>query len=317
MTTNHEPRAEFIQRLEERLGAEARRRNSAPARTPRWMPRSPVAAAAALAAVVAVSMGLGGAVVAARYQAQDNQQREQLVQLVARQLELAKAKHVASTSQLSLARQRFATGIEGEDALRQAQLTVVETEMNIRTIESHLTEVRTSGREPRDTISAPVVGGHDYVGTRLLFQIELGRATLNLEQARLQRVQQRFSVGAASSLDVATSQNHLRELETGLRLIEQKINIRRQFVAGQIDEPMAELRVLEAEAEQRRDMAMPKLQLARKVLLDFQARVNIGAAAPVEVKQAELRLYELEVELKKAELDLSVVRRQIDQRRGK
>jgi len=67
--------------------------------------------------------------------------------------------------------------------------------------------------------------------------------------------------------------------------LEQKISIRRQFVAGQIDEPMA--------------------------------KVSIGAAAPLELKQAELKLYELEVELRKAELDLSVVRRQIDQRKGK
>ena len=69
-------------------------------------------------------------------------------------------------------------------------------------------------------------------------------------------------MGAASNLDLVISQNQVKELETAVRLIEQKINIRRQFVAGQIDEPMAELRLLEAEAEQRRFIALPKLELA-------------------------------------------------------
>lgn len=44
---------------------------------------------------------------------------------------------------------------------------------------------------------------------------------------------------------------------------------------------------------------------------DVTARVEIGTAAPLEVAQAELRLLELQLALKKAEYDLALIRRQI------
>ena len=318
MTMKHEPRAEFIQRLEERVGAEVRRRSSQTvARAPRWMPRSPLAAAAALAAVVIVSMGVGGAVVAARYQAQDSQQRQQLAANVERRLQLAKAKLDVARSQMALIEQRVATGVESQDAIPEGRQAIVQGEVQISLLESQLAEVRVSGREPQDAISAPLVGGRDYVVDRLKMQLGVPRAALDLENVRLQRYQQRFAVGAATSLDVATSRHHIVELEFALRTLERKIAIRQQFRAKQLDEAMAELRVLEAEAEQRQGIIMPKLDLAKKVHQDFRAKVEMGVAAPFELKEAELRVYELELELKKAELDLSVVRRQIDQRKGK
>ena len=62
---------------------------------------------------------------------------------------------------------------------------------------------------------------------------------------------------------------------------------------------------------------MPKLDLAKKQFADLRTKMEIGLANQLDLAQAEVRVFELEVEAKKADLDLSVIRRQIDQRRGK
>lgn len=318
MTTNHEPRAEFIQRLEERVSAEARRRTvSGAARPPRWMPRSPLAAAAALAAVVIASMGLGGAVVAARYQDRDNQQRELLATSIRGRVALAKEKLKVAQEKLVLAQQRVARGVENEDALKEARLVVAEGEANVKTLEIQLEEVHASGREPQDAISAPLVAGRDYVIERIQIQLGVAKGALSVEQSRLSLAQHRFSVGAANQLDLTISRIRVIELEHAVEAIERKIRIRQQFTAQQIDGPMAELRAIEVDAERRFRTLRPRLELAVGQVQDMKTRVEIGTASPLDLKEAQVRVIELETELSKAELDIMIVRKQIDQRKGK
>jgi len=75
--------------------------------------------------------------------------------------------------------------------------------------------------------------------------------------------------------------------------------------------------VLEAEAVQRRQTIAPRLELAQKVLRDVQQKVEVGVAAMLDVSQAQVKLKELELEMSKADVDLAVIWRQIDQRRVK
>jgi outer membrane protein TolC len=72
--------------------------------------------------------------------------------------------------------------------------------------------------------------------------------------------------------------------------------------------------VLEIEAEQRRDGLMPRLAVARRVVQLTQSKVDTGVAQNVELRVAQLRLLELELELTKANLDLALIQRQIAQR---
>ena len=46
-------------------------------------------------------------------------------------------------------------------------------------------------------------------------------------------------------------------------------------------------------------------------MADLKARIEIGTSAPVELAEAEVRLLELHLEMKKAEYDLALIRGRI------
>jgi DNA-binding XRE family transcriptional regulator len=94
-----------------------------------------------------------------------------------------------------------------------------------------------------------------------------------------------------------------------------KLEIRQQFLARKIDAATAELRILEAEAEQHDKALAPKIELARKESQSTAAKVRIGAASTMDQAEAAMRLEELEMERAKADLDLARVRQQLDQHR--
>jgi outer membrane protein TolC len=148
-------------------------------------------------------------------------------------------------------------------------------------------------------------------------QLVASMAALDLERTRLSSTQLRANVGLATQLELAAARTRVVEVELALRAQQQKISIRREFTAGQIDGPMAELRVLEVEATQRLETIRPKLDMAGKLLKDLQTNVEIGTSAPFDLQEAKLRMAQLELDLRKAELDFMIVRKQIDQRKGK
>ena len=78
---------------------------------------------------------------------------------------------------------------------------------------------------------------------------------------------------------------------------------------------MADLRVLEAEAEQRRSSLRPRMELAQRMSKDVAQRVQTGTAQQVELLEAQLRLAQLAADLAKADMEIAMIRRQIEQRR--
>jgi hypothetical protein len=91
------------------------------------------------------------------------------------------------------------------------------------------------------------------------------------------------------------------------------------FLSRKVDAAGAELRVLEAKAEQRQKTLAPKVALARNQSELAKVRVQLGTGQRVEATMAALELVVLELvvletEMLKAELDLALVRQQIAQR---
>lgn len=317
MQVTHEPRDEFIERLEGRISAEARRRHR-PAQAPpwmRWMPYRPIQAALAVAALVIVSMGIGGAVVAAAYQAQTNEQRDLLASTYQRRAELARQRLSIAHQQLQTAEERLSLGMEGQEAVLEGQFKVAEAEAQLGSIELQLAEVRMTGREPLDAVSSPLVSGRDFLSERWRIEMSVPAAALRFEKTRLASAQRRMAVGAADRIDVEVSQTRIIEIEAAIEAFQRKIDIRQRFLKREMDAALADLRVLEGEAEQRRTTLAPKLDLARKQLKNITTKVEIGVATRVELAEAQLRLKELELDLSKADVDLAVIRRQIEQHR--
>jgi hypothetical protein len=316
MSATHEPRSEFVERLEGRIRTEvARRREAGLAPLPRWMPRSPAIAAAVLVAVIVISMGIGGGVVAATYQAQNNQQRELLAASYEERLNLARQKLALAAQQLQAAQQRVAVGLDSQDTALEARVRVAEADAEVRLAQLRLIEVRETAHEPLDTVSAPLVSDRDFVRERWEAQLPVTMAALDLEKTRLQRAQVAVSIGTADTNSAVVAQSRVKDVELALQTQRKRLDIRRQFIEHVIDASMAELRVAECEAEQRRETAMSRVELAKRQLMDVQASFTKGLASSIDVTQAQLRVKEAELDLMKATVDLTIVREQIAKKR--
>lgn len=296
--------------------AEVQRRRQSP-RVPRWFPQSSLAAAATLAAVVMASMVVGGVVVAARYQAEDQQQRDLLAASYQQRVALEQKKLDLAKTQLQTVQQRVAIGAETPIAAREAEMQVTTAQVQVQIAQLQLAEVQATGKEPNDSVSAPVVSGHDFVRERWSAQLQALQFTIDLEKTRLAGQQRRFNVGLTTKADVTAAEWRVAEAQQAIGAMQQRLAIRQQFVAGQIDAGMADLRILETEASLRHEVAANQMNVAKLRLAEVTGNFQKGLVTRVDVSQAELRVSELELEIKKADLDLTVIRQQIAQKRGK
>ena len=312
MTRRHEPREEFVAQLEAHLGAELRRRRQLghAASSPWWASWSPLKAGLAAAGVVVLSMVIGGAAVAAAYENETQEQRNLLVSSYQQRLSLAQQRLDLATQRMNDTKQRVSVGLAANYELLEMQFKVAEAETEVRSLQLQLEEVRATGREPATAVSAPLAGGRDFVAERWRLEMQTPMRALDLEQSWLRAVQQRVSVGIADPFDADIARAKIRELETVIKATQQRLDVRARFVKGDLAAPAAELRMLEVDAEQRRDALMTKIDFAHKDLARLETRMKAGQAQPVDIGEARLRLAEYEVALAKANLDLAMIRRQ-------
>lgn len=314
MYDQHEPSREFIDRLEWEIGGEVRRRNRQ-ARGPSWVPRSGRTAALALIGIVLVSMAFGAAGVAAAYQAQTSQRRDDLISGLEQRTELARKRLKLSIETQTSTERGLSVGHGSQEDVLEARAKVAEAEAQVKSLESQIEEVRITGREPSSEISGPIVKGRDFVSERLRIQMAVPQAVLEFERLRLRDLERALSIGTGSPLEVEEARPRVSEADAGVEAFRKKLEIRQQFLARKVDAATAELRVLEAEAEQHERALAPKIELARKESDSTDARLRIGAASGMDQAEAAMRLEELEMERAKVNLDLARVRQQLDQRR--
>lgn len=265
----------------------------------------------AMVALILVSMGIGGAAVAAAYEAQGSERREQLVANYEQRADLARQRVDLTTKEHQTAEQRFAVGMSGATTVLEKASAVAQARAQLGIVNLHLEEIRITGREPRAELSAPRVSGRDFVGERLRIEVSVPERVLATERALARDVQVRVEIGVANPVDLEISRARVLEVELALETLRRKLDIRQQFLSGKVDVVETELRVLEAEAEQVTKTLAPKIKLAQQEVARLNERIEVGLAAPVDLAEATVRRLELETALGKAQLDLALIRRRL------
>lgn len=306
----HEPSVEFVARLESQIGSEVRRRNR-DVRAPRWATWSFAQVASAAAALVVVSMGAGGAAVAASYEAQSSQTRDQLVAAYTQRAELSRQRLDLATTEHKAAETRFNVGMSDVKTVLEKGVAVVTAQAEVNLVQLQLEEIRLSGREPRTELWAPRVSGRDFVTERLRIEMTVPEKTLEVARKVAQDVAIRVQIGTLSSIDLDQARTLTSSVESTLTALQRKLAIRQQYISGRIEAAGTELRVLEVEAEQRSAALVPQIALAVKEEARIAQRVDAGVSRTVDLAEAKLRRMQLEMELTKAELDLAQIRRRL------
>jgi hypothetical protein len=308
----HEPREEFVNGLESRLRAELRRQSAgSPARAWSWMPQSRWAGGLALAAVMVVSMALGGGVVAATYEARLGEQRDALLATFEQRQAIAQQRLALTDRHLQDMVQRVSVGTEPPEKVLDMRSKFSEAEAELKSIGLDIEEIRATGREPMHSLSAPLVSGRDFVVERWRIELAVRTAALSLEKTREAAARGRVEIGIAKPDEVEVAATRIAELEAALAAFARKLTIRQTFLKGGLPAQVAELQGLEAENETRRAILTRRIETQRRRVQDLQGRVEIGTANPIEVGEARLHLQELQLELTKADYDLLLIRKQL------
>jgi outer membrane protein TolC len=230
-------------------------------------------------------------------------------------LQLEQSRLLLTRQSLEAAERRFAVGIDRPEALLDARARVAEAEAALKLVELDLAEVRLTSQEPVASASAPLVSGRDFVSERWQVELTVPQAALELERRQLKAAEVRVDVGLARSEEVDAAAQRAFEVEAAIVALQQKLRIRQLFLKGLASAPLTDLRVLEAEAEQRRMTVERRIEAAARQVKDMEVRVQIGTSAPLEVSGARLRLQELQLALTKAAYDLDLIREQIRKHR--
>lgn len=316
MQTTPQPRDQFVERLAGEIRADVRRRNRV-AQTPgwtQWLMQSPIKIAAAMGVLVLVSMAAGGFAVAAAYQAQTNEQRQILKANYANRVALTQQRLAIAAEELKTAQQRVSVGTGDQDAVLEARFKVIEAEAQLKLINLQLAEIDVTGSEPLNAVTSPLVAGRDFLMERWQVEMSIPAAALEVEKTRLQSAQRRVAAGVANPVEVQTSRARMLEMEAAMGAMQKKVGIRQRFLKRELDAALADLRVLEVEAEQRRQTLEPRIDLARQTVKDLEAKFQTGSADRVGLMTSQLQLLEIELDIAKANLDLANIQRQIAQK---
>ncbi len=313
MNGTHEPRESFVRTLETRVTAEIARRTASP-RLPRWVPQSPGRLVFATAVLVVVSMAAGGAAVAVSYQAQTAEGRELLARTYLARIDLAKARLDLASKLLKTMQERVAVGAASSTEVQDAVLKVRQAEFDVQSLQLQLQEVRLTGLEPAMQVSAPLVSGQDFVSQHWRLEIQAQQAALETEQVRLNAEQRRWAAGMSDSFELESIRGKVKELEAAISGSQRKLDIRQKFLSKSIDGGLADLRVLEVDADQRVVVLTARVDAIRKELERVKMRVSTGQSPQLDMAEAQVRLQQAEFELSKAQYDLALIRRQIEQR---
>jgi hypothetical protein len=304
MPEAYEPDRQFVEKLEWQLASEFRRLS-------RMRPARKVAVPrqAFVLAIVAGVLLSGVAATKAADLIKDSWRRKIELAKAETEVRLQKASAELKRDQAAKAEERASLGlISLEDSL-VVRLMADRSALDLKKSELNLCEVRASGEAPQDDLSAPLVGGRDFVTERLEIDKRMRELGLELRQGR---IEQRFRtlaqlglVGKSKMDDVrAATEAEKAEIDS----IQFRIGIRRQFIEGSISAEDVEIRDRIALAERDLLRAQSRVDSLRRDLEDKRQLLAVGQT-PEEVVQAlqsgldaaeeELALANLEIEILK------------------
>jgi hypothetical protein len=297
---NTKPDPSFTSALEWQLRSEMRRGVSNPTR--RVLPKGITLVAVALASGLAGAACLGAAM-----QVQESRRGQVIVAgLTLRETAAKQAAEFAKKLKENVEAMRAAgTVTQGEVERAKARAEAAAAAARIAALE--LAEAKASSQPARNEISAPKVGGRDFLAERLL--IEQEQAALKAKaEAELQReAHERIAAGLAARAEAAAVELAASLSKREAERVTARAALRAKFVAGQVTAERAEQEDLLAKMQTAQDLAAEKLATAQKTLARVTALRDAGTASNADLNEAQLLVATLRVELEIARAELAAL----------
>jgi hypothetical protein len=247
--------------------------------------------------VAAVVLGATAGLASA--QLRDAARRDSLVQAAEAELALAKVRLDLTRAQLEEVRRQAQLGAAVVASVAAAEAEHRAMQAQARRIQLDLEEIRAAAQAPRDELSAPVVGGRDFVTERLRLDLYAAQQRLLAAEQALADAERRLRLGAGSELARLQAEVEAVRAKAAMAVLVERQRLRQEFLErGTAIEELLR-RQQDAELRQGVLVAQRALEAAREQLALVERRRAAGAAAELEVLKAQVEVRELELELQR------------------
>jgi hypothetical protein len=310
MTAKHEPDPRFVEKLEWQLSGELRRLNRS------GMLTSPSVRILKIAALVVVSIGLGAGAMEASQQIQESWRAELLQARLEVQLELARRRVELQLEAVEQTRAAVERGVQSSRELLHAEVQLAQVQADQETTELELEEIRESGREPLGEVSSPLVNGRDFVSEKIQARMRAAQLHLNTVRAEAERARSLVEADLVSSRESQGYSLAVREAELQLQALERRLEVRQAYLKADISAVEAELQVVALEIENRIVLLNEQREYFQSEWQRLQDLADRGAVSATELTGMQIRLAEIEGQLRSAQVEQGIVRRELERRAG-
>ncbi len=307
MPDRHEPDPRFVESLEWQLSRELRRNKVGPAERSAFRVLK-------IVGLMLGSVALGAAAMGASQQIEESWRRELLEARLEVQLRLAKQRVQTLLEAIGLTREQVEQGVRADRDLMYVELKVAQAEADARVTELELEEIRRSGREPLGELSSPLVDGRDFVSEKIQVRIQVARHLLDVVERTKETTRQRVEVGVVNKRELQAQDLVTMEAELQLDALAEQLEVRRQFLDSEISAVEAELKLLEVETHNRVVLLDRRRQYFLAELDHLRPAIEAGSLHPMAVAEMQTSVAEIEAELRLAEEEQRIVRRELERR---
>lgn len=308
MNTNQDADPEFVKALEWQLRSSLRRNETAETPHRHRMTWSKVVASAAL---VAGSMFLGAAGTYAVTHEVDSATRELLVAKIQAHLEIAEMQLAHHLQALAESKPMAEQGYIGQSEISHLELRVIAAESEIQRRRLDLEEASITGREPNNSLAAPLVDGRDFVIERLEGESGPIEKQVAIATMELDRLRELVDAAYAPSYEVDAAEARFEQIAVGLDRLRRQQSLRTRFLAGELTPKEVELHALQEQARTAREAAARQVPWRAKHLERVRLLFTKGAVERELLSEAEIALRSAEAQIRLSELELQIIKRRL------
>jgi len=296
-----EPTPEFRSHLEWQIQSAMRRETRFSEPFSHHLPRIRTALA------VVVALVIGGAGGLATGYAQENREREQLLESARSQESLIKLRLELARAEKDQAKRRVDVGAAELQLLVAAEDQVRAHEASLARLQLDMEEIRATAAAPRNDLQAPVVGKRDFVSERLMVDLAIAQRTLVVAEQLDNKAQERWRVGLAQRMEVQQADTDLLRIRLRLQMLAETLELRKRAVQGEIKSQEIASALRKLELSQQLQSVRQELELSQTRLDEAKRRFAVGTAPEIDVKAIELRILEQQLELKQLQQQLQAL----------
>ncbi|MCH7873345.1 MAG: hypothetical protein IID33_16740 [Planctomycetes bacterium] len=315
MNADHTPDPGFVDHLEWELKSTMRRRASLNGTSSTLRPvRLRLGAALTL---MVLSMLIGGAGANALTRRVDGRSAALYIARGEALLEIARTQLEPLGRELAKTLARVEREVVTEQQLRriEAQHSQAESDAKIRELE--LAETRITGKEPNDSLSAPLVGARDFVAERLAQRRSPMRRRLELVLGEARSAQELVDAGASSAGARKAAQIQVGAAEAELSGLEHRNQLRATFLAGELSAVDVELNGMRVAAIAAREIAIGQIEVLAEEYKRITLLSDRGFVSGSELRAVESELRAVEVHVELADLEIRILNQKLQDASGK